>query len=315
MKATAAALFTAALCLSACERPDPPSPQDARPSPDRAAVAQKPAPAPVWIAWDAEKDGSPRAYQVGAFNVTASKAKADRLLRPMLTISDGQGDPLELPGAEGSPGTVRAEFTAAALDRRAAAPQLLVRTFTYGAHCCFKYQLVERAGVRWFVHDLGQYDGAGMPTPADVDGDGRLELVGGDQRFLYAMTAYAFSAAPPQVQEVVDGKLVDVSADPRYRAAYERDAPKARQACASEPQPGACLAYAATMARLGRLDEAWTLVNAADPTPDRKETDDLDCWDGRTYCDADRKWVMRSFQAKVERFLSDNGYLHRKAMR
>ena len=329
MRAAAAALITAALCLSGCERSQPADQPDAGVAEATAPGAASPAPKPVWVEWNSEADGSPRSYQAGPFNVTIAKVAApDGLLRPVLTISDGDGQPLTLPGAEGGLGEVSAEFTVASLDRRTPGPQLLVRTFTYGAHCCFDYKLVERqtgdGARRWAIHDLGQFDGAGMPDPEDVDGDGRLELVGGDQRFLYAFTAYAFSAVPPQVQEVVAGRLVDVSADPRYRPAYAREEPEARAACAAstsnEPRPGACLAYAATMARLGRINEAWPLVDTADPTPGARRASsdtaaDADCWDGRTYCDGNRKLAMISFRQKTQRFLIDNGYLDVKAIR
>lgn len=309
MKAAAAALLAAALCLAACERAGAPAPQSPAKSPPASAAT------PALIEWEAEKDGNPRSYQAGPFSVTLAKASTeDGLLRPVLTISDGRGPPLTLPGAEGSMATARAEFTAAALDRRSAGPQLLVRTFTYGAHCCFEYKLVERRDGRWLVHDLGQFDGAGMPTPSDVDGDGRLELLGGDQRFLYAFGPYAFSAVPPQVHEIVGGKLVDVSADPRYRSAYEADAAKARKACQANPEPGVCIPYAATMARLGRLEEAWPVILAADPGPEGGDSP-VGCWGGRTYCDGDRQIPATSFRHKVELALTGLGYLpkHRPA--
>lgn len=304
MKAAAAALIAAALCLPACERPQEAATPSSAP-PATAPAPPKPAPQPAWVKWDADDDGSPRSYQAGPFNVSLAKTKApEGLLRPTLTISDGGGAPLLLQGAEGSMSMAQAEFTVAALDRQAPdRQQLLVRTFTYGAHCCFEYKLVERRGPQWVVHDLGQFDGAGMPTPKDVDGDGRLELLGTDQRFLYAFTAYAFSLAPPQVQEVVGGKLVDVSAEPRYRAIYEADAAKAAKTCRENPDPGPCIPYAATMARLGRLEEAWPVVVAADPGPEEG------CWGGRTYCRGEQQIPVKTFRRKVELALADLGYL------
>lgn len=313
MRAAAAAAMVAALSLSACKRPQPSDQTDtpAAPTPPSASAPAGPAPTPAWIEWNSNRDGSPRSYQAGPFTVTLAKAEHDGVLRPVFTISDGQGAPLTLAGAEGVMGMAQAEFTLAPLDRRATGPQLLVRTFTYGAHCCFEYRLVERRADRWLVRDLGQYDAAGMPDPRDVDGDGSLELLGGDQRFLYAFNAYAFSGVAPQIQEVVDGELVDVSADPRYRPAYEADEPEARRACAENRDPGVCIPYAATMARLGRLAEAWPLVEAADPSA-KGEDATTDCWGARTYCDGDRKVRVKSFRQKVELALTDMGYLPRR---
>lgn len=318
MKPRAAALIAAApialaFALSACERAKPLGPDPV--APNTAAASQGPAtPArpPTWIEWRADKDGGPRSYQAGPFTVTLTKQASEAGLRPHLAISDGKGAPLNLPGSGGSMTTAQAEFTAAALDRQSEGQQLLVRTYTYGAHCCFAYQLVERQetsrGAQWIVHDLGQFDGAGMPTPKDVDGDGRLELLGGDQRFLYAFAAYAFSAVPPQVWELVGGKLVDVSAARRYRPAFEADAPSARALCAERREPGSCLAYAATMARLGRLSEAWPLIDAADPGA-KDPSAAMECWGGRTLCLDDREIPVASFRDKVERFLEHLDYL------
>lgn len=317
MRGGAAALTATALILCACKPAQPAATPKNEPAASKTAGATPtPAPTPTWIEWNADEDGSPHAFPAGPFRVTVTKAQTpDDLFQPVLTVSDGKGADLTLRGAEGSMSSAQAEFMAAALDRQATGSQLLLRTFTYGAHCCFAYQLAERRGQAWVVHDLGQYDGTGMPEPQDVDGDGRLELVGGDQRFLYAFAAYAFSAVPPQVLEVVGGKTIDVSADPRYRAAFESDAAKSRQACQERPEPGICLAYAATMARLNRLDEAWPLVEAADPTARGQDGGPDDCWGGRTYCVGDRKIAVKSFREKVERFLADNGYLPRTVAR
>lgn len=308
MKAAAAALLAAALCLAACERPQP----AATPAAKATATPPKPAPEPDWVEWDADRDRSPRSYQAGPFGVMLSAAVTDDgLLRPVLAISDGKGQPLTLEGAAGAMRMARAEFSVGPFDRRSAGPQLLVRTFTYGAHCCFEYKLVERRDGRWLVHDLGQFDGAGMPTPKDLDGDGRLEFLGGDQRFLYAFGPYAFSAVPPQVHEIAGGKLVDVSADPRYRPVYEADAAKARKACQANPEPGVCIPYAATMARLGRLEETWSVILAADPGPESGDSP-VGCWGGRTYCDGDRQIPATSFRHKVELALTGLGYLPKR---
>ncbi len=74
-------------------------------------------------------------------------------------------------------------------------PEAIVQGYTGGAHCCFVYLVFEsRAdGIR-------QVDGfnlgnAGIAQAADLDGDGRAELVGGDDRLAY-FDDLPFAASP-----------------------------------------------------------------------------------------------------------------------
>lgn len=292
-----AAAFTFLVLLSACQSVRPPEQLKPRPQGD-------------WIAWDADTDGSPRTYERGGYHLTLAKVtRPDGLLAPELIIADDKGEPLRVMGAGGGSRLTRADVGVFALDRRSPRPQVLLRSFTYGAHCCFRYKLAERRDGAWVVHDLDAWDGAGRPEPMDLDGDGRLELSAGDQRFLYAFESYAGSPVPPRIFEVVDGQLIDVSTAPRFRPIYVRVATAGRRRCAETASPGSCLEYAASMARLGRLEEAWVLVGKADPELRGDHAAD-DCWGGRTVCLADgRKVTVGSFREKVRLFLADLGYI------
>lgn len=308
MRAAAAALVATALLAGACQ-PKPPKPASppaaAPPAPAAAPAATPPttgpAPTPAWIAWQSEKDGSPKSFAAGPFKVKIEKlASADGGLRPKLTISDDAGAPFTLLGSEGGMSLVTADVVAAALDRGAPGPQLLVRTFTYGAHCCFVYQLVERRDGAWKVSDLGQFDGAGMPTPKDLDGDGRLELAAGDQAFLYAFEPYAGSGVPAVAYEVVGGKIVDVSGQRRFRPYLEADYAKQLDACRATRSRGLCAPAAALAARLGRLSEVWPIVESTEPAREPfLETETID----------GRQVTFPSFRAHLEWFLGEHGYL------
>ena len=91
-------------------------------------------------------------------------------------------------------------------------PEVVVDVFTGGAHCCTKSRVFLRsAGGRWarLTHDWGN---PGYRL-RDVDRDGTVELVTGDDRFSYAFTAYVASSRPVQVWSLRGGRLREVTRD------------------------------------------------------------------------------------------------------
>lgn len=88
-------------------------------------------------------------------------------------------------------------------------PEVLVDTFSGGAHCCVTARLLTWDGTGYATKDI-EYRDVGYSLE-DADGDGRPELVGYDPRFSAAFTAYAASAFPPQVLQVDHGTTVDVT--------------------------------------------------------------------------------------------------------
>ncbi|HWH94703.1 MAG TPA: hypothetical protein VNT03_12650 [Baekduia sp.] len=88
-------------------------------------------------------------------------------------------------------------------------PEVLVDTFSGGAHCCLTARLLTWNGTGYTPKDI-EYRDVGYALK-DADGDGRPELVGYDPVFSGAFTAFAGSAFPPQVLQVDHGKVVDVT--------------------------------------------------------------------------------------------------------
>ena len=105
--------------------------------------------------------------------------------------------------------------------------------------------------------DFGEWDGDYSDRmPSDLDGDGVIDFVFYDNAFLYAFASYAESGAPPLVMNVVDGDVVDVSDRPGFRYLFEDALREHRQYCLRprDMSPnGACAAYAAAAARVGRV--------------------------------------------------------------
>jgi hypothetical protein len=88
-------------------------------------------------------------------------------------------------------------------------PEVLVDTFSGGAHCCLTTRLLTWNGTGYTPTDIDWRD-VGYRLD-DADGDGRLEIVGQDPVFSAAFTAFAASAFPPLVYQADHGKLVDVT--------------------------------------------------------------------------------------------------------
>jgi hypothetical protein len=162
-------------------------------------------------------------------------------------------------------GDVYATLGAGQIDPDSPKPQVLLTDYSGGAHCCTHYQLLDWIGGTWRTVDLGTRDGEPLGVfPTDVDGDGVADIVDPDDRFAYAFGCYACNWMPPRIFNVRLGKVIDVSAEPRYRKLFEADYPKAKEACGrstdAPSNTGYCAGMVADGVRLGRTDEAWTFA-------------------------------------------------------
>lgn len=204
-------------------------------------------------------------------------------------------------------------LTVGLLDR-AGTRFVMWQAYTGGAHCCFHVQLLIPDGPAPGVVDLGAFDMEMMDrAPEDRDGDGRVDFVMRDDRFHYAFASFAGSFAPPQILNVRGGRAVDVSAAPGFRALFAAHLEETREICLSGggDRNGACAAYAASAARLGRFESAWREIERAY----ERGTDRLypgDCGDGvaADSC-APERMVRYDFPTALRRFLVRHGYLPR----
>jgi hypothetical protein len=262
----------------------------------------------VMTTWQADQQGDPKSSRIGALQVTlSSRALPEDMKAPVLKLTDATGRVFEIQGADTGLSAAQADFGAVRLDRDAPGEQLLVRTFTGGAHCCFSYQLAISTAQGWSVTEIGAWDASPMPEPKDVDGDGRPELVGGDEAFGYVFAPYAASFYPPQVQEVRSGKLVDVSAEPRYRKVFEAYLPEIKAECGKRYN-GACAAYVATAVRAGQGEPAWRFMLAhVDPEGDWLPTG---CKVRRVKgeCPKGQEQTFKTFPEALAWFLEESGY-------
>lgn len=195
--------------------------------------------------------------------------------------------------------------------RKGDAPVVILEGYSGGMHCCATFQLVAQANGRPAVLPLAGLDGSPDERfPKDVNGDGTADIVRADDRFLYAFTSYNASWAPPVVYNLRNGQLVDVSAEPAFAPAFARFVKDTGKVCGSTEagRNGACSAYAAALARLGRAEDGirFALAHQEDsgwlPEPCTVDLlEDYTCPEGKAR-------TFSGFEAALRWFLQDAGY-------
>lgn len=258
-----------------------------------------------WIEWSA--DDGPKHYQVGQFGLDLAAVRLDEFNAAKVTFSDtiGGGAPYEWTG-DGT-WNASAKFALVRLESADITPQILLSSFSGGAHCCSTLTLVRREGARWLQTNLGAWDGDIPSLPKDLDGDGKKEFSFVDQNFLYAFASYAESWAPPVIHAVTNGIVRDVSEQRRFRPIFATDADRTKDACLQNSN-GACAAYVASAARAGGLDQAWSVMlrsydQSSDwtlPTACRIRT--------AGECPADAQQIFANFPEALQWFLGEHGY-------
>ena len=83
-------------------------------------------------------------------------------------------------------------------------PNLVIRAWTGGAHCCFDFYIFELAKEITLVAEIHGEDGEDSFL-ADLDGDDVAEFVGRDYAFAYWRTGFAQSPAPRVILRFQDG--------------------------------------------------------------------------------------------------------------
>jgi hypothetical protein len=148
------------------------------------------------------------------------------------------------------------------LDKSNPYPEVLMATYSGGAHCCnvIKIATSSKDGKGWRIVDGGQYDGE--PKGAeDKDKDGLYEIVQPDNRFLYQFSSYAGSFPPLRIWRLKDAKLVDVSRQPSFRALHEdwlKDIEiYIREFAVKYERNGVLAGLVATSTLLGQGQKAW----------------------------------------------------------
>lgn len=195
-----------------------------------------------------------------------------------------------------------------------AAPSVLLQGFSGGAHCCATMQVITPSVGRLKVLSFEPVDGEGDTSfPRDIDGDGTVDFIRQDDSFRYAFASGAGSYSPPVILNVYKGQVVDVSAQPAYRALWEKYSTRTHAACADrsdEDRNGACAAYVAASARLGNFQ---TAMIEADKLANQKPGIELptNCTAALVdyACPAGKEVKFYTFRSALMWFLQKNGYI------
>lgn len=294
-----------------------------------AAAAQERAVAPgQFVDWT-QKDGS-MTIAVAGTSATIEVAPCDKggdvgedCYRAKVSVTVAGKGPVRLMGEPG----IAYRIAIGRLDAADTGASVMLDSFTGGAHCCHVYSIAEPIGdavrivpVTWrpagsYLNDAQtMFDVGDIPFPTDLSGDGHADIVLRDDRFLYQFESYAGSLAPPIVLSLSDGGTGDSSTDPRFLPLFAEAMARAEAICTNRSafgRNGACGAYVADAARLGRMDEAWGVMERH---YDRRSSWPLgrctaDYVDGK--CPAGHDETFPNFPAALRSFLQQTGYTDR----
>lgn len=187
-------------------------------------------------------------------------AQGDGDSTTVATLRVGGREALTLRFGEGEGYAPNGEAQIVRLDIDSPMPQVVVTHYTGGFHCCYETKIAtsDRDG-RWRVIDAGLLDSSSFHFE-DLDADGAAELIGKDDRFLYAFGSYANSRPPTRINKIAGGELKDVTENPTY-ARFLRQQALLMEARASDEDwrdMSFLAGWVAAKSTFGEGREAWS---------------------------------------------------------
>lgn len=281
-----------------------------------------PAGAPVYapgghiIEWDPAIYGDPAIFSIDGYRLRlfSRKSGTDHPPLPVLDVTAPTGEEYEIAGQEGFD-DARAFFGVGKLDPGNPGEEVMFQTYSGGAHCCTRIDILELQNGRWenaTVHNgdrfLDAIDGEGFASfPVDLDGNGVPDLDLRDDDFRYQFDCYACGWSPAKFFEVHHGKLQDVSDAPRYAPLFKADMEMARELCVRHMN-GGCAGFAADAARIGQFDQVWPVI-LQNYDPQNHTVPSAPCELAHN-CPADFRHP--AFPEALKLFLTEHGYLKSK---
>jgi hypothetical protein len=188
------------------------------------------------------------------------------------------------------------------LDRNAV-PEVIVSTYTGGAHCCTEHTIYGWQKNKFITTETGPLDSGGGEFK-DLDGSGSLEFLSVDNAFLYAFESYAGSFPPTRIYQYRAGKLVNATRQyPKVLRSRAWEMYQAFQPYQKEniSLNGVLAGYVAQKILLGEYQQGWNLMLAR---YDHKSDWGLEMYKGD-------KVVGKypNFPAALKAFLINTGYL------
>ncbi len=140
-------------------------------------------------------------------------------------------------------------------------PQILFDAYTGGAHCCTMTEILfaSKSG-NWQFADFGYRDGDQLSFE-DVTGTGNYVVIGVDESFNYTFDCYACSRPPIKIEEFKNGRLNDVTREPRFRDRLKLELKRIESDRSTNWNSNGFLAgWAALKSLLGEQDDAFRRI-------------------------------------------------------
>ncbi len=199
-------------------------------------------------------------------------------------------------------------------------PQVVIKRFTGGAHCCVEQHIITQGrDGNWVMIQGAMLDGISGYSFDDLDGDGTIELASTDNSFHYLFAPYAGSFAPLYIEKLSFDKILDVNSDPAYLPVFRKELEYMEELAEADAalwhENGFLAGWAAIRARLGEGMKA-----VAEAT--QKSRGDVEgfqnfvCPDGSpsSACDYENAVVL-PFPVGLMVHLIENGYLPVRELR
>ena len=193
-------------------------------------------------------------------------------------------------------------------------PEVLLSTFTGGAHCCNDTRVLtsDANGNHWSVVKLDLSDG-GTNFASDPLSLGRNVIVGKDDRFLYRFSSYASSWSPARIWQLNASRFVDVSHHPEYRPIHRKSLGIMSSWFSQRNQEvpnGFLAAYVANKSLVGELFDGWDrMLLRYDQNGKWGLTVCTAGYDDNGICRA-KEIVYDSYPQALRAFLIEAGYLN-----
>ena len=200
------------------------------------------------------------------------------------------------------------------LDQSNDTEEVLLSSFTGGAHCCGTVHVLSKNSQtqRWEEATVGPFDG-GPITAVDPLGGSQPLIATHDNRFLYKFASYAGSAAPAQFWRLEHGRFSDVSHDRSYKNIHAKNLISLERGVKEFPYGdynpnGILAAYVATKVLLGQAKPGWeVMLEKYDPNEDWGLKECRGGYDKKGKCR--QEVVYSNYPEALLAFLLSLGYL------
>lgn len=137
-------------------------------------------------------------------------------------------------------------------------PEVIIRSYSNGAHCCTTITLYTWQGERFTTFETESMNSRGGYF-SDLNNDGAVEFLAADDAFLYRFASYADSFAPPTIYTFRDGELVETTREhpDHIRDSITRMEASLEQEPGREGRNGQLAGYVAAKALVGEYEEGW----------------------------------------------------------